>query len=96
MGNNGCATDSNIMNNGHNGCELLIWDGCRMVQQWVEQRLSPVVQWWVLEISNSHASANCAVVTASNGILFLLTNLLHYINPLFFKNGTVAKGAALL
>ena len=41
---NRCATDSNVMNNGRNGCELLIKNGCRTAEQWVEQRLSPTVQ----------------------------------------------------
>ena len=39
-----------------------------MAEQWVEHQLSPVVQWKVLEMSNGHAGANCAVVTGSNGI----------------------------
>ena len=42
-------------------------------------------------MSNGHASVNCAVVKASNGILFPLTNLVGYVNPFFLKIGTVAK-----
>ena len=42
-------------------------------------------------MSNGHSSADCAVVTAFNGILFLLTNPLGYINPFLNKNGTVAQ-----
>ena len=33
----------------------------------------------------------CTVVTASNGIPFLLTNLLDYVNQFFLKKGIVAK-----
>ena len=43
-----------------------------------------------LEMSNSHAGANCAVVTGSNGIPFPLTKPLRYINLFLLKNGTVA------
>ena len=42
---------------------------------------------------NGHAGTNCAMITASNGILFPLTNPLHYVNPFFLENGTVAKKA---
>ena len=41
-----------------NGCELLIRNGCRMGEQWVEQRLSPAVQRYPLEMSNGQAGAN--------------------------------------
>ena len=47
-----------------------------MAEQRAEQRLSPAVQRQVLEMSNSHAGMNCAVVTGSNGIPFPLTKLL--------------------
>ena len=33
----------------------------------------------------------CTVVTASNGIPFLLTNLLDYVNQFFLQKGIVAK-----
>ena len=78
------------MKNGRNGCELLIKNGCRTVEQWGEQWLSLEVQQKVLEMSNGHVGANCAVVTGSNGIPFPLTKPLHYINPFLLKNGTVA------
>ena len=42
-------------------------------------------------MSSSYASTNCAVVMGFNGIPFPLTNPLHYINPFFLENGTVAK-----
>ena len=45
----------------------------------------------MLEMSNSHTSANCVVVTSFNGIPFPLTKLLDYTNPFFLENGTVAK-----
>ena len=41
-------------------------------------------------MSNGYASANCEVVTGSNGIPFPLTKPLHYINSFLLKNGTVA------
>ena len=43
-------------------------------------------------MSNGHVGANCIVVTASTGILFLLTNPLGYVNPFFLTKGTVSKG----
>ena len=94
-GSNGCPTGSNVANNGHNGFELFIINGCRMAEQRVEQRLSLVVQWQVLEMSNSHAIANFAVVTGSNRIPFLFTKPLHYVNPFFLEDNTVAKKAVL-
>ena len=42
-------------------------------------------------MSNNHNGANCAVVAGFNGIPFPLTNTLDYVNPLFLKNGTIAK-----
>ena len=42
-------------------------------------------------MSNSYAGANCAVVTGFNGNPFLLTKPLHYVNPFFLENGTIAK-----
>ena len=41
---NGWGTGSNVMNNERNGCELLIRNGCRTAEQWVEQQLSPAVR----------------------------------------------------
>ena len=41
-------------------------------------------------MSNGHASTNCVVVMGFNGILFPLTNPLHYVNPFFLENGTIA------
>ena len=41
-------------------------------------------------MSNDHIGANCVVVTDFNGILFPFTDLLHYVNPFFLQNGTVA------
>ena len=79
MGSNGCTTGSNVMNNGLNGYQLLIWKGCRTSEQWVEQRLSQSIQQEVLEMSNNHIGAHC-VVTASNGIPLPLKNPLDYIN----------------
>ena len=52
---NGWATGSNVVKNGCNGCELLIRNGCRTAEQRVEQRLSPAVQRYLLEMSNGHA-----------------------------------------
>ena len=38
-------------------------------------------------MSNGHAGANCAVVTVSNGIPFVLTKPLHYTIPFFLEKG---------
>ena len=46
-------------------------------------------------MSNGHASANCVEVTASNAILFPLTNPLHYVNPIFLKTVSLLKGMVL-
>ena len=42
-------------------------------------------------MSNGYVGTNCAVVTGFNGIQFPLTKPLHYINPFFLENSTVAK-----
>ena len=42
-------------------------------------------------MSNGHASANCVVVTVSNGIAFTLKKPLGYVNPFFLKYDIVAK-----
>ena len=42
-------------------------------------------------MTNRHAHANSVIPTASNGIPFLLTNLLHYVNLFFVESGTIAK-----
>ena len=84
------------MKNGCNGCELLIKNGCRTGKQWVEQRLSPVVQQYPLEMSTGHAGGNCAVVMGSNGIAVPVNKAVGYINPFLRKNGTVAiKNSAI-
>ena len=41
-----------------------------MAEQWMEQRLSSVVQREVLEMSSDHAGANCALVTVPTGFRF--------------------------
>ena len=46
-------------------------------------------------MSNGHAGASFLVVMGSNGIPSLLTNPLHYINPFFLENVTVAKKMVL-
>ena len=55
--------------------------------------MSPAVQRYPLEISNGHASGNCAVVTGSNGIPVPVDNAVGYVNPFLRKNGTVAINA---
>ena len=42
-------------------------------------------------MSNGHARTNCVVVMASNGIPFLLTNVLHYENLFSHENNTISK-----
>ena len=42
-------------------------------------------------MSNGHSGPNCVVVTGSNGNPFVLTKPLHYVNPFFLENGTIAK-----
>ena len=61
-----------------------------MGEQRVEQRLSPAVQRYPLEMSNGHAGGNYAVVTGSNRIPFPVDKAVGYVNPFLRKNGTVA------
>ena len=61
-----------------------------MGEQQVEQRLSPAVQRYPLEMSNSHALRNCAVATGSNGIPVPVDKAVGYVNPFLRKNGTIA------
>ena len=78
------------MKNGCNGCELLIRNGCRTAEQRVEQRMSPAVQQYPIEMSNGHAGGNCAVVTGSNGITVPVDKAVGYVNPFLHKNSTIA------
>ena len=75
---------------GCSGCELLIKNGCKTGEQWVEQRLSPAVQQYPFEMSKGHVGGNCAVVTGSNGIPVPVDKAVCYVNPFLRKNGTVA------
>ena len=61
-----------------------------MGEQRVEQRLSPVIQRYPLEMSNGHAGGNCAVVMGSNRIPVPVDKAVGYVNPFLRKNGTVA------